>query len=217
MTEVLLFHHAQGLTPGVRAFADTLRAAGHIVHTPDLFDGRTFASIEEGLAYIGGIGFDDMRRARRAHSRRAALRPRLRRLLVRCAARPEVGADTSWCARGAAFLLLPPDQRAMGLRTVAGRCSRTNPRHGQRSRFRRPRRYRRRTRDRGEGQGCAAVPVRRKSALLRRQFAAVIRRGGHRNCLPDGCSNFWIVSELERTISFVRSSALRQSITSNRP
>ncbi|PDT00965.1 dienelactone hydrolase [Rhizobium chutanense] len=61
MAEVLLFHHAQGLTPGVRAFADALRAAGHIVHTPDLFDGRTFPSIEEGLAYIGGIGFDDIR------------------------------------------------------------------------------------------------------------------------------------------------------------
>jgi dienelactone hydrolase len=61
MAEVLLFHHAQGLTPGVRAFADDIRANGHIVHTPDLFDGRTFASIEEGLAYIGGIGFDDLR------------------------------------------------------------------------------------------------------------------------------------------------------------
>ena len=61
MAEVLLFHHAQGLTPGVRAFADDLRAAGHIVHTPDLFDGRTFQSIDEGLAYIGKIGFDDMR------------------------------------------------------------------------------------------------------------------------------------------------------------
>ncbi|CDP54362.1 FIG00984713: hypothetical protein [Devosia sp. DBB001] len=61
MAEVLLFHHAQGLTPGVRAFADDLRAAGHIVHTPDLFDGRTFQSIDEGLAYIGEIGFDDMR------------------------------------------------------------------------------------------------------------------------------------------------------------
>ena len=60
-TEVLLFHHAQGLTSGVRAFADTLRAAGHTVHTPDLFDGRIFESIEEGLAYIGEIGFDDMR------------------------------------------------------------------------------------------------------------------------------------------------------------
>ena len=45
MAEVLLFHHAQGLTQGVRAFADDLRAGGHIVHTPDLFDGRTFQSI----------------------------------------------------------------------------------------------------------------------------------------------------------------------------
>ena len=61
MAEVLLFHHAQGLTPGVRAFADELRGAGHIVHTADLFDGRTFQSIEEGLAYIGDVGFDDMR------------------------------------------------------------------------------------------------------------------------------------------------------------
>jgi dienelactone hydrolase len=61
MAEVLLFHHAQGLTQGVHAFADDLRASGHIVHTPDLFDGRTFPSIDEGLAYIRGIGFDDMR------------------------------------------------------------------------------------------------------------------------------------------------------------
>lgn len=61
MAEVLLFHHAQGLTPGVRAFADDIRAAGHIVHTPDLFDGRTFQSIDAGLAYIGETGFDDMR------------------------------------------------------------------------------------------------------------------------------------------------------------
>jgi len=61
MAEVLLFHHAQGLTPGVRAFGDKLRAAGHTVHTPDLFDGRTFGSIDEGLAHIGEIGFDAMR------------------------------------------------------------------------------------------------------------------------------------------------------------
>ena len=61
MAEVLLFHHAQGLTRGMRAFADDLRAAGHSVHMPDLFDGRTFRSIDEGLAYIGEIGFDDMR------------------------------------------------------------------------------------------------------------------------------------------------------------
>jgi len=61
MAEVLLFHHAQGLTRGVRAVAGDLRAAGHTVHTPDLFDGRTFESIDEGLAYIRDIGFDDMR------------------------------------------------------------------------------------------------------------------------------------------------------------
>ena len=61
MAEILLFHHAQGLTPGVRAFVDEIRAAGHIVHTPDLFDGRIFDSIEEGLAYIGQIGFDAIR------------------------------------------------------------------------------------------------------------------------------------------------------------
>jgi dienelactone hydrolase len=60
MAEVLLFHHAQGLTPGVRAFADDLRAAGHTVHTPDLFDGRTFDSIDEGMAFIQGSGMDEM-------------------------------------------------------------------------------------------------------------------------------------------------------------
>jgi dienelactone hydrolase len=57
MAEVVLFHHAHGLTPGVVAFADELRAAGHTVHTPDLFDGRTFGSIEEGLGYAQQIGF----------------------------------------------------------------------------------------------------------------------------------------------------------------
>jgi dienelactone hydrolase len=61
MAEVLLFHHAQGLTPGVGAFADELRAAGHTVHTPDLFDGRTFESIPEGMAFIEATGFDELR------------------------------------------------------------------------------------------------------------------------------------------------------------
>ena len=58
MAEVLLFHHAQGLTPGIVAFADELRAAGHTVHTPDLFDGRTFDSIEAGMAHAKELGFD---------------------------------------------------------------------------------------------------------------------------------------------------------------
>ena len=61
MAEVLLFHHAQGLTPGIVAFADQLRAAGHTVHTPDLFEGRTFGSIDEGMAYVGSVGFEAMR------------------------------------------------------------------------------------------------------------------------------------------------------------
>jgi dienelactone hydrolase len=60
MAEVLLFHHAQGLTPGVVAFADELRGAGHTVHTPDLFDGRTFDSISEGMAHIHATGFAEM-------------------------------------------------------------------------------------------------------------------------------------------------------------
>ena len=57
MAEVLLFHHAQGLTPGVISFADTLRHAGHIVHTPDLFDGRTFDSLEKGMSFVEERGF----------------------------------------------------------------------------------------------------------------------------------------------------------------
>jgi dienelactone hydrolase len=59
MAEVVLFHHAQGVTPGLVAFGDNLRAAGHTVHTPDLFDGRTFGSIEEGMAYAEQLGFPD--------------------------------------------------------------------------------------------------------------------------------------------------------------
>jgi dienelactone hydrolase len=59
MAEVLLFHHALGQTEGFAGFADELRQAGHIVHTPDLFDGRTFATIEEGMAYAEQIGFPE--------------------------------------------------------------------------------------------------------------------------------------------------------------
>ncbi len=60
MAEVLLFHHALGLTPGVVAFADELRGAGHTVHTPDLFDGRIFDTIEEGVGYAGEVGFGEV-------------------------------------------------------------------------------------------------------------------------------------------------------------
>ena len=57
MTEVVLYHHVQGLTEGVRSFADELRQARHTVHTPDLFDGRTFDKIEEGMAFAREAGF----------------------------------------------------------------------------------------------------------------------------------------------------------------
>ena len=57
MAEILLFHHVQGLTPGVVHFAGVLRAAGPDVHTPDLFEGETFATIEEGMAFSDSLGF----------------------------------------------------------------------------------------------------------------------------------------------------------------
>jgi dienelactone hydrolase len=58
MAEVLLFHHALGLTDGYLSFADEIRAAGHVVHAPDLFEGRTFTQVTDGVAYAGEVGFD---------------------------------------------------------------------------------------------------------------------------------------------------------------
>ena len=60
MADVLLFHHALGQTTGFDAFANELRQAGHTVHTPDLFEGRTFGTIEDGMAYAEEIGFPDV-------------------------------------------------------------------------------------------------------------------------------------------------------------
>jgi dienelactone hydrolase len=60
MTDVLLFHHAQGLTEGIGSFAADLRAAGHTVHVPDFYDGRTFATLDEGMVHAAEIGFDQI-------------------------------------------------------------------------------------------------------------------------------------------------------------
>ncbi len=60
MAEMLLFHHAQGQTEGFHAFADEVRAAGHVVHAPDLYDGKTFAELGDGVAYAKQVGFDVM-------------------------------------------------------------------------------------------------------------------------------------------------------------
>jgi len=61
MAEIILFHHVQGLTDGVRAFAESLRAGGgHTVHTPDLFDGVVAGSIDEGFAHMKSIGDEEL-------------------------------------------------------------------------------------------------------------------------------------------------------------
>lgn len=57
MAELLLFHHAQGQTAGFLAFAADLRRAGHAVHTPDLYGGRTFDTLEAGIAHARALGF----------------------------------------------------------------------------------------------------------------------------------------------------------------
>jgi dienelactone hydrolase len=60
MTTVLLFHHAQGQTPGFLTFADDLRAAGHTIHAPDLYEGRTFRALREGVAYAEQVSFPEI-------------------------------------------------------------------------------------------------------------------------------------------------------------
>lgn len=57
MTDIVLFHHAQGLTPGIHRFAEELRGQGYSVTVPDLYDGKTFDSLDAGVAYAEQIGF----------------------------------------------------------------------------------------------------------------------------------------------------------------
>ena len=70
MAEVLLLHHAQGLTEGCLEFADHLRAAGNVVHAPDLYDGNTFDELDDGMAYGRKIGFDTVSERGRAAAER---------------------------------------------------------------------------------------------------------------------------------------------------
>jgi dienelactone hydrolase len=56
--EIVLFHSALGLRPAVREFADHLRAAGHTVHTPDLFEGALFDNLAEGMRRRDEIGIE---------------------------------------------------------------------------------------------------------------------------------------------------------------
>jgi dienelactone hydrolase len=67
LAEIVLFHHAHGLTPGVRHFAAELEAGGHKVTVPDLYDGKTFESLDDGISYAGQVGFETIvERGRRA-------------------------------------------------------------------------------------------------------------------------------------------------------
>jgi dienelactone hydrolase len=66
MAEVVLFHHVAGLTDGVRSFAERLRAGGHTVHAPDLFEGETAATISGGLALVDRIGDEELQGRGRA-------------------------------------------------------------------------------------------------------------------------------------------------------
>jgi dienelactone hydrolase len=60
MAEVVLFHHALGRTPGVLAFAEGLRRAGYVVHTPDLYDGRGFDDLDSGVAFAESLGMPEV-------------------------------------------------------------------------------------------------------------------------------------------------------------
>ncbi len=64
MASIVLFHSALGLTAGVRRFAGALGGAGHTVLTPDLFDGQTFRTLEQGVQKRDAVGIPElMRRA----------------------------------------------------------------------------------------------------------------------------------------------------------
>ena len=60
VAEIVLYHHAHGLTTGVEAFAVELRRAGHTVHVPDLYEGHIFDTLDDGLAYATKSGFDTL-------------------------------------------------------------------------------------------------------------------------------------------------------------
>ena len=62
MAEIILFHHVQGLTPGVLDLGARLAEGGHLLHTPDLFDGRIFDRLEDGFAYMQSLDPDSVTR-----------------------------------------------------------------------------------------------------------------------------------------------------------
>jgi dienelactone hydrolase len=62
MAEVVVFHSVLGLRPGVLGAADRMRAAGHTVHTPDLFEGEVFDDIDDGMRKEESLGYREIAR-----------------------------------------------------------------------------------------------------------------------------------------------------------
>ncbi|MFE9728262.1 dienelactone hydrolase family protein [Streptomyces sp. NPDC005794] len=60
LMNIMLFHSTFGLRPAVHAAADRLRAAGHEVRVPDLFEGHTFDTVEDGMAFKEEVGKDEL-------------------------------------------------------------------------------------------------------------------------------------------------------------
>jgi dienelactone hydrolase len=56
--EIVIFHSALGLRPGLLGWAEQLRASGFTVHTPDLYDGEYFQDASGAIAKIQELGFD---------------------------------------------------------------------------------------------------------------------------------------------------------------
>ena len=152
MADVVLFHHAQGLTAGCRAFAEELRAAGYVVHTPDLYDGHTFETLTDGMAYAEQVGFGSIIERGEAAVAFARPRPRLRRVLARRAAGAETGPDPPRGARRGVHARL---HTAGGVRALAGGARGADSRDGGRRAGRR----RCRARAGRDGRRRRAVPV----------------------------------------------------------
>ena len=115
MTDVVLFHHVQGLTPGVHALANEIRAAGHTVHAPDLFEGRTFPTLEEGIAFAREAGFGAL--AERGVAAAEGLGPDVLYAGLSFGVMPaQQLAQTRPGARGAVFLhaCVPPGEFSTG-------------------------------------------------------------------------------------------------------
>lgn len=60
MAQLLLLHHALGVTSALRRLADRFEDAGHDVVVPDLFESRVFASVEEGMEHVESVGIETL-------------------------------------------------------------------------------------------------------------------------------------------------------------